>query len=194
MAMKNPNSRQPSEVTPDAAGIDWPKVLAENDRWLRTVVCARLGEPQAIDEVMQDVALAAVRQRAPISDPEKVGAWLYRLAIRQSLLYRRKQGRKRKLIDRYAERCRPEESDNRDIDPLGWLLSEERRLQVREAMANMPKRDAEMLLLKYTEDWSYRDIADHLGVSESAVETRLHRARHRLRTQLAALDVTPADA
>jgi RNA polymerase sigma-70 factor (ECF subfamily) len=42
-------------------------------------------------------------------------------------------------------------------------------------------RDAEILLLKYTEDWSYRELAAHLGISESAVEARLHRARGRLR-------------
>ena len=60
-------------------------------------------------------------------------------------------------------------------------------------MSRLPKRDAEILMLKYTEDWSYRALAEHLGISESAVETRLHRARQRLRTELAALDVTPAD-
>jgi RNA polymerase sigma-70 factor (ECF subfamily) len=167
--------------------------LAEHDRWLRAVVCARVGESQAIDEVMQEVALAAIRQSAPLADPTKVGAWLYRLAVRQSLMYRRKQGRKRKLIDRYAERNRPEESDNRLPDPLTWLLIEERRGQVREALSKIPKRDVEILMLKYTENWSYRSLAEHLGISESAVETRLHRARHRLRTELAALDVTAAD-
>ena len=126
-------------------------------------------------------------------DPAKVAPWLYRLAVRQSLLYRRKQGRRRKLIDRYAQRCRPSEADNRQADPLDWLLSEERRTQVRAAVSRIPKRDAEILMLKYTEDWSYRALAEHLGVSESAVETRLHRARGRLRTELAALNLTPAD-
>jgi RNA polymerase sigma factor (sigma-70 family) len=51
----------------------------------------------------------------------------------------------------------------------------------------MPKRDAELLLLKYTEDWSYRQLADHLGISTSAVEARLHRAREKMRRQLAQL-------
>ena len=128
-----------------------------------------------------------------MTDPAKVAPWLYRLAVRQSLLYRRKQGRGRKLIDRYAQRCRPSEADNRQADPLDWLLSEERRTQVRAAVSRIPKRDAEILMLKYTEDWSYRALAEHLGVSESAVETRLHRARGRLRTELAALNLTPAD-
>ncbi len=151
-------------------------VLATHDRWLRTVVYARVGEPQAVDEVMQEVSLAAVRQQAPISDVEKVTPWLYRLAVTHSLLYRRKQGRRRKLIDRYVERTRPTESD-RSGNPLEWLLAKERKEQIRKAIKQMPKRDAEILLLKYTEDWSYRDLAKHLGITESAVEARLHRAR-----------------
>jgi RNA polymerase sigma factor (sigma-70 family) len=174
--------------------IDWQKVLAEHERWLRTVIYARVGEPQAVEEVFQEVSLAAVRQKSPITDPTKVSAWLYRLAVMQTLLYRRKQGRRRKLIDRYAQRNRPSESDNRQPDPLGWLLSEERRDKVRTALKRLPARDTEILLLKYTEDWSYRQLAERLGVSESAIEARLHRARQRLRDELATLDVVSTEA
>ncbi|MEN6405535.1 MAG: sigma-70 family RNA polymerase sigma factor [Thermoguttaceae bacterium] len=193
MMTPSPADHEP-EARSDAAQLDWSSVLAAHDRWLRTVVCARLGEPQAIDEVMQEVALAALRQHAPLTDPAKAGAWLYRLAVRYSLLYRRKQGRRRKLVDRYVQRCQPGEADARPSDPLDWLLNEERRGHVREALSRLSERDREILLLKYTEDWSYRALAEHLGVSESAVETRLHRARQRLRTELAARNVTPADA
>ena len=69
--------------------------------------------------------------------------------------------------------------------PLDWLLSEERRAAVQAALEALPERDSEILLLKYTENWSYQQIANHLGVSHSAVEARLHRARARLRTDLA---------
>jgi RNA polymerase sigma factor (sigma-70 family) len=172
-----------------APALDWPKILAENEGWLRTVVFARLGEPQAVEEVMQEVALAAVRQKAPLLDFTKVKSWLYRLAVMQSLLYRRKQGRRRKLIDRYAQRIRPSEHDTREFDPLGWLLAEERHQQVRTALKQLSSRDAEILLLKYTEDWSYRELAAHLGISESAVEARLHRARRRMRAALETLNV-----
>jgi RNA polymerase sigma-70 factor (ECF subfamily) len=160
--------------------VDWRAALAEHDRWLRTVILARLGEPQAVDEVMQEVALAAVAERAPLDDPTKVAPWLYRLAVLQTLLYRRKVGRRRKLVDRYAERVRPGEADERG-DPLGWLLADERRRLVREGLAKLPSRDAEILLLKYSENWSYREIAARLGIGESAVEARLHRARAKLR-------------
>jgi len=168
--------------------IDWSAALAQHDRWLRTVVAARVGVAGAVDDVMQEIALAAVRQRAPLADASKVAPWLYRLAVIQSLLYRRKLGRRRKLTERYFERYQADPIDA-PSDPLEWLLSAERRSLVRQALARLAPRDAEILLLKYSEDWSYRQLAGHLGTSESAIETRLHRARQRLRIELAGLQL-----
>lgn len=190
------NDKPPTGASQDAAQrpkIDWQAALAEHAQWLRTVIYARVREPEAVDDIMQEVSLAAVEQKAPISDPNKIAPWLYRLAVTQSLLYRRKLGRRRKLKDRYANREQPFEDDNREPDPLGWLLADERRALIRKAIDRLSQRDAEILMLKYTENWSYRDLARHLGISESAVEARLHRARRRLREQLAALEVIEVD-
>jgi RNA polymerase sigma-70 factor (ECF subfamily) len=169
--------------SPDAA-IDWNVVLRQHQRWLRTVVQSRLGEPQAVDEVMQEVALAAVKGQAGLKDPEKTAPWLYQLAVRQTLLYRRKQGRRRKLVDRYAQRFQPNAEDHRHPEPLAWLMGREREQAVRQAMDKLPRRDAEVLMLKYTEGWSYLQLAEHMGISQSAVEARLHRARKKLRAEL----------
>ncbi len=169
--------------------LNWNKILAEHDRWLRTVVYARLGEPQAVDDVMQDVALAAVRQSAPLQDKSRVAPWLYRLAVRQTLLYRRKMGRGRNLTHRYAERYRPIESDTRDPGPLEWLLSLEAGSLIRKAIGLLRKSDSEILLLKYAQNWNYHQIAEHLGIGHSAVEARLHRARARMRKELERLSV-----
>lgn len=165
---------------PGVSLIDWASALAEHGRWLRAAVLARLGERQAVEEVMQEVALAAVAQRAPLAEQRRVGAWLYRLAVHQALLYRRKVGRQRKLVNRYA--AKEQESPR---DPLDWLVVDERRQLVREALGRLPQRDAEILLLKYAEGLSYRELAWRLGVAESAIEARLHRARGRLRDELA---------
>lgn len=190
MAQRDGPEQPESPVDP--AKIDWQAALAQHDRWLRTVVYARVGEPQAVDEVMQEVALAAVRQKSPIADASKVAPWLYRLAVTQSLLYRRKRGRQRKLTDSYAETTRPTE-ESRERDPLGWMLADERRQLIRTALSRLADRDAEILLLKYTEDWSYQQIAESLGISQSAVQARLHRARQRLRSELASLEVIESE-
>ena len=41
---------------------------------------------------------------------------------------------------------------------------------MRRALARLAGRDAEILLLKYTEGWSYAQVAAHLGISHAAVE------------------------
>ncbi len=185
---------KPPPRTPAAAdgrlGVDWQAALAEHGGWLRTVLAARLGDRHAVDDVMQEVSLAAVAQKAPLADPTKVAPWLYRLAVTQALMYRRKLGRQRKLVDRFVERTQPGEADPQAADPLDWLLADERNRMIRRAMQCLPRRDAEILLLKYAENWSYHQIAHRLGMSHSAVEARLHRARGKLREQLASAGVT----
>ncbi len=178
--------------TPDAVEIDWDAELRKHARWLRAVVFARVGEPQAVEEVIQEVALEAVRQKAPIHDPAKVPQWLYRLAVLQSLLYRRRQGRRRKLLERYRQSR--ETSAGTPGDPLEWLLHGERMRLVREALARLPARDAEVLLMKYAEDLSYDEIAERLGISFSAAQARLHRARNRLRSEMEARFGNPTAA
>jgi RNA polymerase sigma factor (sigma-70 family) len=177
-----------------ASRIDWPAALTEHGRWLRSVVLARVGERQAVDEVLQNVALAAIQHGDQLRDATKVAPWLYRLAVIASLQYRRRQGRGKKLIDRYANRTTPAVTDLDEPDPLDWLLAGEERKLVRSALRRLPRRDAEILILKYTEDWSYRQLAEHLGLSTSAVEARLHRARHKMRRLLVALDPSLAPA
>jgi RNA polymerase sigma-70 factor (ECF subfamily) len=185
--------RASDSATPPDDGrpaFDWPAELARHDRWLRNVVAARTGEAQAVDEVMQEVAVAAVRQQSPLVDWSKAAPWLYRLAVRQSLLYRRRMGRRRRLRERYAQRLTGD--DAQSIDPLGWLLTAERRELIRVAMRQLHPKESEILLLKYVQNWTYHQIAAHVGASHSAVEARLHRARAALRQQLAALDVIEA--
>jgi RNA polymerase sigma-70 factor (ECF subfamily) len=186
------------EPTPRCEGVanrvDWTAALAQHGRWLRTVVLARVGDAAAADDVMQEVAAVAVEKGHQLRDPARVAPWLYRLAVVAALQYRRRQGRGRKLIDRFAERRRPTEADAREPDPLDWLLADERKKLVRQALGLLRRRDAEILLLKYTEDWSYRQLAEHLGLSTSAVEARLHRARQKMRQALARLDPSLATA
>ncbi|MBI3860625.1 MAG: RNA polymerase sigma factor [Planctomycetia bacterium] len=183
------NGLHPADGTAARPALDWSALLVRHERWLRTAVFARLRERDGVDEVMQAVAVAALQQQAPLLDLSKAAPWLYRLAVWQSLQYRRRAGRQRKLTGNYALH-QPADHAPCGPDPLAWLLADERQRLTREALERLPRQEAEILLLKYTEDWSYRDLAAHLGIRESAVESRLHRARRRLRCELNKLNVT----
>lgn len=179
-----------SSVLLDDRPIDWGAVLEIHGRWLRLVVLARVRDRHAADEVMQEIALAAVSQKAPIRDREKMGAWLRKLAVRQALMYQRGRGRRQRLLLRHADRLDGRSSES---DPLDWLVRDERSALIRTALERLPSRYTEILLLKYLENWNYRQLAGHLDLTPSAVEARLHRARARLRTELAADRVIEAN-
>ena len=165
--------------------INWEEALHNHAQWLKSVISLKVGEAAAVDEVWQEVSLAAIKQQSPLQDASRVAAWLYQLAVRQSLLYRRTMGRRRKLVDRYTDQVIPVSRDRSDKDPLELLLTDERHKQVRQALAALNEQDMEILLLKYVHEWNYNEMADNLGLTVSATQTRLHRARQRLRDNLA---------
>jgi RNA polymerase sigma-70 factor (ECF subfamily) len=185
--MAETGTQSPGDAPRSGVTVNWAAALAEHERWLRAVIYARVNDPHAVDEVFQEVSLAAVRQTAPLQDASKVAPWLYRLSVLQALLYRRKRRRVRDREERAAAEYRATSDEGRSGDPLAWLLADERKRLVREALRRLPARDSEILLLKYSEGWNYHQIAERMGISHSAVESRLHRARARLRTELEAV-------
>lgn len=160
-------------------------VLAHR-RWLRTVLVARSGDFDAADDLLQEVLLAAEKTCQNGNTPRDLRPWLYRVAVRQALLHRRKLGRRRRAL-RQIQIVDHSSSGKNQHSPLDWLLQREREQLVRTALAQLSPKDAEILLLKYSENWSYSQISEHLGLSRSAVEGRLHRARQRMRTELTAM-------
>ena len=178
-----PRASRPFE-TNGRPPIDWDVALRDHDAWLRKVVRGRIGEPDAVDDLMQNVAIAALRGDRRPHDPAKVAPWLYRVAVKQCLMHRRTQGRRRKLTVQLGRS--PPGGAPGDDDPLLWLLGRERRESVRAALSRLPDIDRELLVLKHTEQWTYQQLADRLGVSVHTIEYRLLQARKRLRSELSA--------
>lgn len=184
------------------------EALRMHGSWLRAVAIARLRGLEGADDVMQDVAMAAVRNWATLRTAANAKPWLYRLTVRAALMHRRTLGRARKrikeAIDTYTSKYGVSESGRRQHtpgttgagasegdaggggiggsgDPLGALLATERHAQLRVAIAKLPVKDMEMLLLKHVDDCSYQEIAARLGVTAGVVQMRLFRARQKLR-------------
>lgn len=166
--------------------IDWEAALEQHRPWMRKVLRCRIGDRHEVDDLLQEIALAVVRQSrrdAPAvpTDPQRVAPWLYRLAIRQSINFHRRSGRKSA-----AKPTADIDMVDRNAEPLDWMLAEEERDTMQQALKQLRPQEYEILMLKYTENWSYRQLAEHLGVKERTVEYRLMRARQNLRSLLSA--------
>jgi RNA polymerase sigma factor (sigma-70 family) len=170
-----------------------PEALRMHGSWLRAVAIARLRGLEGADDVMQDVAIAAMRNWATLRTAANAKPWLYRLTVRAALMHRRSLGRARKrikeAIDTYTVRHGFSEGGasgtrGRGGDALGGILSAERCGHLRVAIARLPVKEVEMLLLKHVDDCSYQEIAQRLGVTAGVVQMRLFRARQKLREML----------
>lgn len=69
-------------------------------------------------------------------------------------------------------------------DPETAAANREELARVRTAMAALPHKLREVLILRGVEEWSQSEVAEILRVSEKTVETRLYRARAKLRVLL----------
>src|SRR5262245_697698 len=126
-----------ADQTPQAINgctLNWAQSLAQHEPWLRRVITARTGESQAVEEVWQQISLAAVEQRWPLADATKVGPWLHRLAVVASARYRRQLGRGRKAMAGWAD---VHSRGAAPADPLGWLVRQERLVLTRQALARL---------------------------------------------------------
>lgn len=187
--MAEPDNNAEPAQTGISPAIDWPLELQRHGRWLRSVLIVRSRESSVVEELFQEVALTALRDGHAVRDQQKAAPWLYRVAVRQALMHRRRMDRERRRLSAMTREPSSHDHEEPLSDPLKWLLADERDRSIRSAINGLPGKDAEILLLKYTENWSYRQIAEHLGVSEHAVDSRLHRARHRLRSRLSQLEI-----
>jgi len=71
-----------------------------------------------------------------------------------------------------------------DTSPSRRLLRDERRAELRAALAALDPRDREVLVLRHLEQMDTDEVAAVLGLSEGAVRTRQYRALLRLRALL----------
>ena len=171
----------------ESAGIiDWTAALQQHRPWLMKVLRCRVNDAHVIEDMYQNIALAVVKQSAKPDDPEKVAPWLYRLAVRQTINHHRKSHRRMHSLDTPDDEMEPTVSN-----PLDWIMEKESRGEVQEAMTRLNPREREILTLKYSENWSYADLARHLGVKVNTVEYRLMKARKQLRTLLTKTIVQP---
>ncbi len=181
-----PTSAPVSSAQGTIAALDWGALLTEHRGWLLTVIRSRLRDSAAADDVLQEVSLAVLKQSNRPEQADKVAPWLYRIAVRKVINYHRHVGRRRKLLDGFVDERGPAAGLEKTA-PGEWLLKNEQANQVTRAMEFLDAGDRQILMLKYTQGWGYRDLAEHLGTTIKTVEYRLLRARQSLREALVTL-------
>ena len=149
-------------------------------------VTRRLGA-DAAEDVAAETFLVAFRQRASYTGDGRVCLpWLYGIATRLCHRYWRSETRQLRLLARTG------------ADPVIEPFTDQVESQVAasavkprlaDALSRLPKAQRDALLLQAWADLTYDQIARATGVRIGTVQSRISRARRRLREQLA--DINP---
>lgn len=123
-----------------------------------------------MNDLFQEILLQLWRSMPSFEGNCKETTWIYRVALNTARAWRRTEWRRERKHREFARFSEFQESTE-SPDP--------RLAQLYEAIRNLPKAQASLLLL-HLEGLSYQEISEVLGVSEGCVGVRLTRAKKQL--------------
>lgn len=138
-----------------------------------------VGSPDAAADLVQDSLVRGFTRLSSCQDPDRFGAWVFRILRNRCLDYLKDRRRQTVSLDIDA----PFESG--DEDPGAALERSELRRSVAQALASLPDAQREAFVMKHVEDLSYEEMAERAEVSVSALKMRVMRAREALHAMLA---------
>ena len=134
------------------------------------------------EDVLQTVFLRLVRRKEKLDLSPSPGSYLHRAAVNASLDLLRSRTRSRSVsIEEFAFDA-PHSSEP---SPETQQVDRELQNQIRRSIATLGPKAAEIVVLKYFEGHSNLEIAEMLGTSQMVIGVLLHRARTRLRKEIA---------
>lgn len=137
--------------------------------------CYTLLKDQGIaEDAMQDIFVKIMMNLASFSEKSQFSTWIYSITYNYCIDYIRKNKKAKQLFVDDIERA----PDLIDDVPDEFLLSMEVK-RLKTILEKLPVDDHAILLMKYQDDMSIRDIAELLTKTESAVKMKIKRAKEK---------------
>jgi RNA polymerase sigma-70 factor (ECF subfamily) len=168
----------PHGLRGDVPGFD--QLVEEHRARVAHLVYRLLGWSGEVEDVVQEVFLAALRGLPKFRGEASISTWLTRIAVNKCRTYRRRLWLR--WWSASGEHVHGIQAPDSRVDQ--GMIDEETAMRVREAIQGLPGQYREVVVLRYLEEMDMEEIAQVLGVSRNALGVRLHRARRHLKDQL----------
>jgi RNA polymerase sigma factor (sigma-70 family) len=153
------------------------ELFHEHSGWLYGYCLRVLRSPEEAEDAVQATYLNACRSLGSGTRPRAGSAWLVHIA-RNVCFTRLRSARRRECVERLGDIAVLEETvaaPDRSYDSLVGLT---------DALLSLPERQREAILLREWQGLSHSEIAERLGITHSAAETLIFRARRSLANAL----------
>jgi RNA polymerase sigma factor (sigma-70 family) len=157
----------------------YSELVNRYQKMVYAIAWSHLGDSDLCKDAAQDTFIKAFRYLGALNNPEKFSAWLSRITrnVCSTLLRQR-----RREVAHYREWKHQQPVATQPAhEPEPRETLEE---TVQKALAGLPPQQRECLVMFYLEGKSIQEASALLGIRESAMKTRLHRARQALREHL----------
>lgn len=170
---------------------EFARVVAAYSGYIYRLALKMLHDSQDAEDVLQDTFIKAYHALPKFQGQSKISTWLYRIATNEALMFLRKKRPDPVSVEapQYTEAddvTKPMQIVDWCCLPENELISDEAREQLERSITQLPESLKLTFILRDIEGLSTRETAEILEVSETAVKTRLHRARMNLRESLTA--------
>jgi len=122
------------------------------------------------EDLVQDVFMRILKYRKTYRGESKFTVWMYQIARNAHIDHLRKGKGELALDDQWEDVIEP------DASPAAQLEMGEDLQLVRQALAQLPLKKREVLVLSRFQDLKYREIAELLGCQIGTVKAHVHRA------------------
>jgi RNA polymerase sigma-70 factor, ECF subfamily len=148
-----------------------------------------LRHSQEAEDAAQEVFLKAYQNAGRFTPSSTVAAWLNRITANHCLNLLRSRNVRKEVpwedLDTPSAQAVEFSAAGTDAgNPLDLLTGKECAGHIQQALAGLPENQRQALLLKRFGDFSYQEIGEMLGLSASAVDGLIKRARQNLRQAL----------
>jgi RNA polymerase sigma-70 factor (ECF subfamily) len=134
-------------------------------------VCFRLmGNEADASDAAQEVFVGLFQGRGTFAGRARFATWLHAIAVRTCLKLRRARGRRKRHEAEMAERH----------EARTHAGAQGAALDLAQMLETLDEEDRAMLVLKYSQEYSYEELADVFNLSVSACKMRVSRARDEL--------------
>ncbi len=151
------------------------KLVEKYQRPVFSVCYRMLGTPTAAEDAAQEAFIRAYKALDRYDPTRSFATWLLSIASNYSI----DQLRKKKVTilsmdnEKYGWMAPPDPGPS----PEKSAIEKEKGALVQAILADLPGIDRAAVILQFWHDYSYDEIAETLGLSSSAVKSRLFRAR-----------------